>query len=262
MKQEKIPKIIHYCWLSGDPFPPKIKSCIDSWQLHLSDYEFKIWDKEAFDIESLLWVKQAFEQKKYAFAADYIRLYALYNYGGIYLDSDVEVLKPFDDLLHLPYFACTEGNNIIEAGAFGAEKGIEWMQECLSYYQDRAFIKEDGSFDTRPLPNIIMGKIRENYQPQTVTRDHFFENIGDYEQKKVFYMMPKEYFCAKDMGTGILMNTEETYCIHHFEMSWMPKGRKFLPDLKRKMIKIVGLDKINFLINFLNLRKLKNILNK
>ena len=86
-----IPKQIHLCWLSGDPYPAKIEKCLASWKKHLPDYEVVLWDTERFDLESVPWVKQAFEAKKYAFAADYIRFYALYNYGGIYLDSDVEV---------------------------------------------------------------------------------------------------------------------------------------------------------------------------
>ena len=91
-----IPKRIHLCWLSGDPYPAKIGKCLASWKKHLPDYEVVLWDTKRFDLESSPWVKQAFEAKKYAFAADYIRFYALYNYGGIYLDSDVEVLRSFD----------------------------------------------------------------------------------------------------------------------------------------------------------------------
>ena len=94
-----IPKIIHYCWLSGDPFPDLINKCIDSWHNILSDYEFMLWDTRKIDVNSNLWLKQAYENKKYAFAADYIRFFALYHYGGIYLDADVEVLKDFKSLL-------------------------------------------------------------------------------------------------------------------------------------------------------------------
>ena len=99
-----MPKIIHYCWLSGEPYPELVQRCMQSWKEKLPDYEFMLWDMNRFDIHSVPWVEQACAAKKWAFAADYIRLYALYNYGGIYLDSDVEVLKSFDDLLELPYF--------------------------------------------------------------------------------------------------------------------------------------------------------------
>ena len=98
-----IPKIIHYCWLSDDKYPDNIQKCIDSWKIHLPDYQFKLWDLKAINLDENIWVKQAFESKKYAFAADYIRLFAVYNHGGIYFDTDIEVLKPFDDLLPVSY---------------------------------------------------------------------------------------------------------------------------------------------------------------
>ena len=98
-----IPKIIHYCWLSGDEIPEKLQLCMASWKKFLPEYEFMLWDLDRFDINQILWTKQAFESKKYAFAADYIRLYAIYTYGGIYLDMDVEVLKSFNPLLNRKY---------------------------------------------------------------------------------------------------------------------------------------------------------------
>ena len=108
-----IPKIIHLCWLSGDPYPPKIAKCLETWKKHLADYEIILWDTNRFDLNSSIWVRQAFEKKKYAFAADFIRFYALYHFGGIYLDSDVEVLKSFDDLLDLPYFMGVEKAHVL-----------------------------------------------------------------------------------------------------------------------------------------------------
>src|SRR5574344_1400117 len=99
-----IPQIIHYCWLSNDPYPAELVGYMETWKKMLPDYEFILWNFDRFDISSSIWVKEAFNAKKYAFAADYIRCYALYNYGGIYLDMDVEVIKPFDDLLSKKYF--------------------------------------------------------------------------------------------------------------------------------------------------------------
>ena len=159
-----IPKIIHYCWLSNDSYPEDFKRCIDTWKEKLPDYEFILWNFERFDIKSSLWVKQAFENKKYVFAADYIRLYAIYNYGGIYMDMDIEVLKPFDDILDSPIMIAYENDEKtgIEAGCFGAEKGDELIEKCLSYYENRSFIKDDGSFDDLPLPKIIINFINKN----------------------------------------------------------------------------------------------------
>ena len=117
-----IPKIIHYCWLSKDPIPKDMQMFIDGWYEKLPDYEFMLWDFNRFDIHSSQWVKEAFSKKKYAFAADYIRLYALYNYGGIYMDMDVEVLKSFDPFLKLKTMICFENSKQ------GLEL-LEWKKE-------------------------------------------------------------------------------------------------------------------------------------
>lgn len=139
-----IPKIIHYCWLSNEPFPDDVQKCMDTWRKHLPDYEFKLWNFSCFDIESSQWVKEAFMYRKYAFAADYIRIFALYNYGGIYLDTDVEVLKSYNDLLELPYFiglekSKDEGEVSIEAATMGFEKGHPLLKDILGYYDKRKF---------------------------------------------------------------------------------------------------------------------------
>ena len=152
----KIPRVIHYCWLSNDPVPKDLQRYMDTWKEHLDGYEFVKWDFTRFDINKSDWVREAFENKKYAFAADYIRMYALYTEGGIYLDMDVEVLKSFDDLLHLDYFVCYENNvdKTPEVAAFGAQKGCRWIGEVLSYYEGRHFMKSDGTLDCHPLPKI------------------------------------------------------------------------------------------------------------
>lgn len=126
-----IPKVIHYCWLSGDPIPEKLQRCMDSWKKFLPDYEFVLWDLERFDIKTSQWVKEAFEARKYAFAADYIRLYAVYNYGGVYMDMDVEVVRPFDDLLASPYILGLESEKGVEAGVFGAERYSLFLKKIL-----------------------------------------------------------------------------------------------------------------------------------
>ena len=134
-----IPKVIHYCWLSGDPYPEIIQRCIDSWKDKLPDYQFVLWDKNKFDINSHIWVKQAYESRKFAFAADYIRLYALYYYGGIYLDTDVEVLTSFDNLLNRNYFIGLDSQSKLEAAIIGSEAKSDWILACLKYYDNRKF---------------------------------------------------------------------------------------------------------------------------
>lgn len=147
-----IPKIIHLCWLSGDPYPTDIQLCLDSWKKHLPDYEIWLWDTKRFDIDSTRWTRQAFDAKKYAFAADYIRLYALYNYGGIYLDSDVLVYKSFDPLLSLPYFVGHDQAGCFEAAVIGCEPGCQWIKDILDSYEGMPFIREDGTYDMLPMP--------------------------------------------------------------------------------------------------------------
>ena len=159
-----IPKIIHFCWLSDDPYPQEIQRCLDSWKKILPDYEIWKWDRKRFDINSVPWTKEAFESKKYAFAADYIRLYALYNYGGIYLDSDVLMYKSFNPLLNLPYFIGTDYIGYFEPAIIGAEKGTDFIGRVLSYYKDRHFIKSDGTLATDiPLPGVFYNVLNKHY---------------------------------------------------------------------------------------------------
>ena len=222
-----IPKIIHYCWLSDEPFPKLVQFCIDSWKRHLPDYEFILWNRDRFDINSCIWVKQAYEEKKYAFAADYIRLYALYNYGGIYLDSDVEVLKSFNPLLHQSYFLGTEDETDIriEAAIMGATPHNEYIGRCLKHYENRLFIN-DGKMDIETLPKIMISYAR-NYQ--VITREDEFNNKSD-----VLQIYSKDYFSPKDIGSGVLSyQSQNTYAIHHFNGSWLPARVKINLKIKR-----------------------------
>lgn len=167
-----IPKIIHYCWLSGDPYPKKIKKCIESWKRLMPDYEFICWDMNRFDVKSVRFVDEACQKRKWAFAADYIRLYALYNYGGIYLDSDVMTFKRLDDFLDNKAFSSIESyfykegdvdDFKIDAAMIASEKGNPFIADCLEYYKNRRFIKEDGSLDESIICHIIAGIAEQKY---------------------------------------------------------------------------------------------------
>lgn len=201
-----IPKIIHYCWLSGDQYPLLIDKCIQSWKLKLPDYKLVLWDTKRISPKSNIWLQQAFESKKYAFAADYIRFYALYNYGGIYLDADVEVLRSFDSLLDNGTFIGEEASGDIEAAVIGVEKHNPWIKQCLDYYEDRTFIKTDGTFDMRPVP-LLVSKILQNYP-----------------QVKIY---PYTFFSPKNYNIKKINITSDTYCIHHFDGKWVKRGAKY-----------------------------------
>lgn len=220
-----IPKIIHYCWLSGDPYPPLIELCISSWKKHLIDYEIILWDTNKIDINSNDWLKEAYENKKYAFAADYIRFYALYHYGGIYLDSDVEVLKSFNQLLDADYIIGEEAGGDIEAAVIGAVPKSDWIKECLDYYTNRHFINSQNKFDLRPVPLLV----------NEIALTH---NLNIY---------PYTYFSPKDYNICNINITSETYCIHHFDGKWVNKN--IISKIKRS---------IHHLIYFLCGRKMHN----
>ncbi len=233
-----IPKIIHYCWLSGDPYPEKIQHCINSWKKVIPDYEFVLWDTNRFPMDLCPWVKEAFESKKYAFAADYIRLYALYHYGGIYLDSDVEVIKRFDNLLDLPYFIGNESfETRVECAAFGAEKGTQWIKDCLDYYIDRHFVQSDGSYDTKVMPDIVYETTSKQYKMNRISCIEGFE-FDD----RILNVFPRDWFCANvhinpnDVKPTYIISSN-TYCVHHFVNSWI-KVNKFKLFIKNLLTKI------------------------
>lgn len=234
IENRKIPKIIHFCWLSGDPYPESIKNCLDSWKENLPDYEFKLWSKDTFDINSVQWVKEAFECKKYAFAADYIRFWALYNYGGIYLDSDIEVVKDYDRFLNHHSFMGYEYLGIPEAATIGAEPGMPWIKECLDYYEGKSFFNEDGSIRIDAVPYLIRLVLKEHY-------NHDFRENGNVQDYGDLVMYPYQYFSPKNYYTDAIESNEFTVSIHRFASAWGPKvKRRWVMRLHIVLISILG----------------------
>lgn len=221
-----IPKIVHYCWLSNDPVPEELQIYMKSWKEKLPDYEFIKWDFSKFDKKSSIWVEEAFEHKKYAFACDYIRIYAVYNYGGIYMDMDMEVLKSFDDLLNNSTMFAYErpDHTWIEAGCFGAEKHNPFLKKCLERYEDRHFVKQDKSLDVLPLPRVMDEVIRNN--------------------KLSVRAYPWTYFTAKSYDTGIESPDDTTYTIHHFAGSWKSEREQQIYRTAKKLRNIPLFGKI------------------
>lgn len=235
-----IPKIIHLCWLSGDAFPADIQACLDTWKVHLPEYEIWLWDTNRFDVNSTAWTKQAIKKRKYAFAADYIRLYALYNYGGIYLDSDVIVYKSFNDLLELPYFIGHDQIRGFEAAVIGAEKGCKWVRVMLDSYLGKEFIKEDGSLDVLPLPCRF-----HHVLVDAGYRFHQIHGITPYtETEREMYVFDGDFFNSRNAIE--VRQTKKSYCAHNYANSWQWKGNKkktikdYLPKWLLKTIYVVG----------------------
>lgn len=198
-----IPKKLHYCWFSGEPFPDEIQRYIDNWKKFLSDFEWIKWDAEKALATNIPWVQQAIEQKRWAFAADAVRLYALYTEGGIYLDTDVEVLRSFDELLQQPYlFGYENGSKRIEAATMGCEAGFAPVKAALDFYQKKDFNYSEDQVDQLVLPNIL------------------HESFKNFELD----IMPESVFSPKSFIDGKIRSTTETYSIHHFSSAWRPES--------------------------------------
>jgi len=219
MHKSKIPKTLHYVWLSNDPFPVLNVQCINSWKEQLPGYEWVFWDCERIDSIESKWLKQSIAARKYAFATDYIRIYALYHYGGIYLDADVELIGSPAPFLHHDFFIGFEYNNDLEPAVFGSVANHPLLKDLLSYYSERPFIKNDGQPDTRPLPLIFNEKaekfgFKPNGQKQFLAKD----GIAIY---------PSEIFSPKNIYFKKIKTTSNTVAIHHFDGSWVQRNWEY-----------------------------------
>ncbi|MDR3312087.1 MAG: glycosyl transferase [Spirochaetaceae bacterium] len=233
-----IPKIIHYCWLSGDPFPAEYQRCMDTWKAKLPDYEFILWDTQRFDIHSVAWTKQASETQLYACAADYIRLYAVYTYGGIYLDTDMEVVKPFDDLLDSGLMLAYE-NHIsenLEAGCFGAEKGHPYIKKCLEYFEGRNLFAPALLSKIQGLPKAE----RHDFISPLLSPEIMKQALDAYVTGAKPVVFPNDYFTARNIVTGEIEATGNTYTIHHFGAQYHSKEWRMQRELEQRTYVLFG----------------------
>lgn len=212
-----IPKIIHYCWFGGNPLPPLAQKCIKSWKKYCPDFEIVRWDENNFDIgNSPLYVRQAYDNKKWAFVSDYVRLWALVNYGGVYMDTDVEVIKPIESLLSESAFSGFEAVDRIPTGIMACEKGHTTFKMWLDEYSKKLFVLEDGSLNLETNVTAITNHMKQHM----FSFDNTLQTVAGVK----FY--PKDFFCPKDTHTGIIELTDNSYCIHHFNGSWVAPVEK------------------------------------
>lgn len=224
-----IPKKIHYCWFGRNPKPELAQKCLASWKKFCSDYEIIEWNEDNFDIESApLFVRQAYEAKKWAFVTDYVRLEVVYKNGGIYLDTDVEVIKNLDNLLNYTAFFGTQNGIVINTGlGFGAEEGASILSELMDTYKAIPFIKEDGSYDDTTCPE----RDTRVFVKHGLKGDNSFQILSDN-----IACLPKDYLSPKDYMTGEIAITDNTYTIHHFAESWMTEQeKKNMEEVKRSL---------------------------
>lgn len=237
-----IPKIIHYCWFGNNELPEKVKFCIDTWKIHLHDYEFILWNEKNFDLDITPFVRQAYNSKKFAFVSDYVRIYTLQKYGGIYLDTDIEVLKSFDDLLESHLILGTDEDGYLTA-FMASEPNHIYFQTLLNFYNNMSFLRSDGSLNTE-VNNTWM---QETLIPFGYKQENCFQNLKD---KICVY--PCEYFHAKSLTSGKTMTTNNTYCIHHHTLLWVPLNTKIIRFFRMKvLVPILGAKRYTKLVNWI-----------
>ena len=219
-----IPKVIHYCWFGKGKLPKLAEKCIASWGKNRPDYKIVCWSEENFDITQNKYAEEAYNAGKWAFVSDYVRLKVLYDEGGIYLDTDVELIKPLDNLIEETGYMGFDDNGIISTGlGFACEKGNELIGELLKDYDDISFVLPDGSYDITPCP------VRN-----TETLIRLGMNIKDQDQIFMgIHMLPEDYLCPVKYYTGKKKITGNTYSIHHFCASWTSATAKRTLFLKR-----------------------------
>ena len=223
--EEQIPKILHLVWFGRNPYSKIVNYCLESWKKYCPDYEIMIWNEDSFDINSNQWAKEAYEAKKYAFVSDYVRLYALYNYGGIYLDTDVELIDNIDFLLSNEAFSGYSSDFWLNTAFMGSVKGNLWIKILLEYYNDRHFKNKDGNLETAENNQIITKQSVEKCNFMLGDRFIDYGHVVLYDEdvfqpyKKCFFDLNSEenlnhihdFYDIKD---------GKTISIHHFTASW------------------------------------------
>lgn len=229
-----IPKKIHYIWFGRGEKSELINKCIASWKKFCPDYEIIEWNEDNFDVNSNEFIKEAYNHKKWAFAADVTRLIIIYENGGIYLDTDVELLKSLDELLNEKAFMAFEDSNYVNTGlCFGAEKGNSIIKENIEKYNEIKF-----SSNNEYLKDITCPKITTN-----LLKKYGLKTKNELQVVKDVKIFPSEYFCPYSASTGITNVTNNTYSIHHYNASWLNGFQKKLQLKKRELISIYG-DKV------------------
>lgn len=232
-----IPKVIHYCWFGGNPLPDVGTRCIESWKKFFPNYEIKEWNEKNFNLESCDYVKEAYQAKKWAFVSDYARFWILYQYGGIYFDTDVEVIKDMTDIVEAGAFMGCEISDTntstftigVNPGlGIGVQPGLSLYKEILEIYQKEHFIDNAGNYNYK----TVVDRTTE------VLIKYGFKALESVQRVAEISIYPKEYFCPMDYTTGKLEITDKSYSIHWYDASWLDEKMKIRRQKSEKIRKL------------------------
>ena len=254
-----IPKIIHYCWFGRNPLPELAQKCIASWRKYLPDYEIKEWNEDNFDVNIIPYTAEAYAAGKYAFVSDYARFWILYKYGGIYFDTDVEVIRPIDDIIARGNFMGYETDPNPQKGidgvaceasvnpglGLGVAPGLGLIKKMMDYYDGQHFVCENNYRNQITVVDICTN----------VLVDNGLKFVSGIQQVDDVYIYPSEYFCPINVTTGRIHVEQNTRTIHHYAGTWVDKGfiikiketlKRLLPEswllslihIKRRLCKI------------------------
>lgn len=222
-----IPKIIHYCWFGRGPLPELAQKCIASWKKYLPDYEIKEWNEDNFDVNIIPYTAEAYQAKKYAFVSDYARFWVLYKYGGIYFDTDVEVIRPIDDIISKGNFMGFETDPKPQLKADASEAsinpGLGIIKKMLDYYEGKHFVHEA----------VMRNQITVVYIATQVLRENGLKNVAGIQEVADCFIYPSEYFCPINVTTGRIHVEKNTRTIHHYAGTWVDKKFSMKEFVKR-----------------------------
>ena len=233
-----IPKTIHYCWFGRNPLPEDAIMCINSWKKYLPDYEIKEWNEDNFDVYMIPYTAEAYAAKKYAFVSDFARFWILYNYGGLYFDTDVEVIKPIDDIIakgNFMAYECPMAKAIAPGLGLGVTPGLGLLKKLIDVYSQMHYMI-DGK--------LVSSKTIVNYTTEAFNEAGIAQINEDIDYSYGCYIYAPEYFCPLDYHTGKLTLTEKSRTIHHYTASWKTKGEK----RKAFILRLLGSQITNLLV--------------